>query len=790
MATSRASSVYNPHTVKSRVKNYFGYTETTPETISVASWAKSKTPDIRTGAKEYALSLFPFLQWAPRYNLTWLVGDLVAGITVGMVLVPQSLSYAKIALLEPQFGLYSSFIGVLTYAFFATSKDVSIGPVAVMSLETGNIVAKVQDKYGDLYSPPVIATCLAFICGFIVLAIGLLRIGWLVEFIPQPAVSGFMTGSAINIAAGQFPAVFGLAKRFDTRAATYKVIINTLKNLKYSSLDAAFGVTSLFLLYFIKWSLAWFGQKKPKYARIAFFASCLRHAFVIIIYTIISWQINVHHAKPRVALVGNVPSGLRNVGTPEITGELLAALGPHIPVATIILLLEHISIAKSFGRLNGYKINPNQELIAIGVNNTLGTLFSAYPSTGSFSRSALKSKAGVRTPAAGLATGVVVIVALYAVAPAFYWIPNATLSALIIHAVADLVASPKHSYGFWRVSPIEYIIFVGAVLWSIFYSIEAGIYWSLAFSVVLLLLRIARPKGHFLGRVRIRPESVEAGHQIRDVYLPLEDSDGVRDIPVEAPPPGVVIYRFEESFLYPNASYINDRLTGYVKQTTRRGKDFSGISAGDRPWNDPGPKAKDAQALLETEQSKPKLRAVVLDFTAVANLDTTGVQNLIDTRTEVEKWADAPVEFHFCGILSPWIRRALIAGGFGQGQNRAGTALEVAPAVIENLQSAASPAAVERDADGFPISQRNIHDIETGDLETRGESSQSSSARGSLYDEKNVHGVDHQPRLGVNGARRPSDESGKTIPLLDRTTPFFHFDLQDAINSLHIPNDQ
>ncbi|WVQ82163.1 hypothetical protein IAT38_004291 [Cryptococcus sp. DSM 104549] len=765
--------------LKSRVRHYFGYTDSTPETISVAGWARSQKPDAAQAVKNYFFSLFPFIQWVPRYNLTWLTGDLIAGITVGMVLVPQSLSYAKLAGLEPQFGLYSSFIGVLTYAFFATSKDVSIGPVAVMSLETGNIIASVQDKYGDLYSAPVIATALAFICGFVVLAIGLLRIGWIVEFIPQPAVSGFMTGSALNIAAGQFPAVFGLSKMFNTKAATYKVIINTLKYLPQSSLDAAFGVSALAMLYGIKWSLQWAGGRYPRFARAAFFIQALRHAFVIIIFTIISWRVNIHHKKARISLVGTVPSGLRNVGQPEINTQILGAIGPHIPVATIILLLEHISIAKSFGRLNGYKINPNQELIAIGVNNTIGTLFSAYPSTGSFSRSALKSKAGVRTPAAGLATGVVVIVALYAVAPAFYWIPNAALSALIIHAVADLVASPKHSYAFWRVSPIEYIIFVGAVLWSVFYTIESGIYWSLATSVVLLLLRIARPKGHFLGRVRIKPSSPEAGHQIRDVYVPL-DEERQRDIPVESPPPGVIIYRFEESFLYPNASYINDRLVEQAKKVSRRGKDFSNISRGDRPWNDPGPKKNE----VEIDNSKPLLRAVILDFAAVANLDTTGVQNLIDTRLEMEKWADAPVEFHFCGILSPWIRRALIAGGFGQGQAKEGTALEVAPAVIENLGDAATPA---------PHRERFGEDEEELSFGRQGQGSQGSSYAGD--EEKKIYGSEGSvtpPRLEsyrVDG-RQAGGESIRSVPLLDSSTPFFHFDLADAINSLNLADGE
>ncbi|KAK8864251.1 hypothetical protein IAR55_001497 [Kwoniella newhampshirensis] len=788
------SPTLDSRSLKTRVKNYFGHTEETPETISVAGWAKSKTPALGPSVKTYVLSLFPFIQWAPRYNLTWLFGDLVAGITVGMVLVPQSLSYAKIALLAPEYGLYSSFIGVLTYAFFATSKDVSIGPVAVMSLETGNIISDVMDKYGDLYSAPVIATALAFICGFIVLGIGLLRLGWLVEFIPQPAVSGFMTGSALNIAAGQFPGLLGTSKLFNTRAATYKVIINTLKHLPQSNLDAAFGVSALALLYFIKWGFGKLQTKYPRYARLAFFGQCLRHAFVIIIFTIISWRINIHHKKARISLVGAVPSGLRHVGRPRIDGELLAAIGPHIPVATIILLLEHISIAKSFGRLNGYKINPNQELIAIGVNNTLGTLFSAYPSTGSFSRSALKSKAGVRTPAAGIATGVVVIVALYAVAPAFYWIPNATLSALIIHAVADLVASPKHSYAFWRVSPIEYVIFVGAVLWSVFYTIESGIYWSLATSVVLLLLRIARPKGHFLGRVRIRPESIESGHQIRDVYLPL-DEEGHRDIEVESPPAGVVIYRFEESFLYPNASYINDLLTERVRSTTRRGKDFSGIAAGDRPWNDPGPKPKEAHAIYEAEKAKPRLRAVVLDFTAVANLDTTGVQNLIDTRVAVEKWADGPVEFHFCGILSPWIRRALIAGGFGTGTARAGTALEVAPAVIENLENVASPSA---DRERYANDEEAFGFASAAGKNGSG-SSTPPSGGASFDDEKATEGRSssewrREPRLNIDGSRisnrRDSGNSGPTIHLLDRSTPFFHFDLQDALNSLDLKNDE
>lgn len=247
-----------------------------------------------------------------------------------------------------------------------------------------------------------------------------------------------------------------------------------------------------------------------------------------------------------------------------------------------------------------------------------------------------------------------------------------------------------------------------------------------------------------------------------------------RDVPVENPPPGVVIYRFEESFLFPNASYINDKIVGYVKEHTRRGKDQSLISKGDRPWNDPGPSKANAAALLEAEKSKPLLKAVILDFSAVANLDTTGVQNLVDTRREVEKWADKPVQFHFAGILSPWIRRALIAAGFGVGHLRHGNALEIAPVVPQD--NSLSPQDQAR---------QDEERLQTG---SRGPSPESSIADKleSDYNPQTLEAGDH-----YNGRNtRDSNESDRTVPLLDRATPFFHFDLADAINSLDLSEEQ
>lgn len=270
----------------------------------------------------------------------------------------------------------------------------------------------------------------------------------------------------------------------------------------------------------------------------------------------------------------------------------------------------------AFGRLNGYKINPNQELIAIGVTNTIGTVFGAYPATGSFSRSALKSKSGVRTPAAGILTAVVVIVALYGLTPAFFWIPSAGLSAIIIHAVADLVAKPQQVYSFWRVSPLEFVIWAAAVLVTIFSTIENGIYTSICTSLALLLIRVARPRGYFLGKVTLR-SSQQGSDEQRDVYVPLNPKATLLNsaVKVAPPAPGVIVYRFEESFLYPNSSILNSTIVDHVKENMRRGKDMSQVSMSDRPWNDPGPRPGHDETAENAK--KPDLRAIVLDFSTV-----------------------------------------------------------------------------------------------------------------------------------------------------------------------------
>lgn len=257
------------------------------------------------------------------------------------------------------------------------------------------------------------------------------------------------------------------------------------------------------------------------------------------------------------------------------------------------MLIEHISISKSFGRINNYVIDPSQELVAIGVTNVLGPFLGAFPATGSFSRTAIKSKAGVRTPFAGVITATVVLLALYALTAVFYYIPEAALAAVIIHAVGDVITPPSVVVQFWRVSPLEVPIFLAGVLVTVFSTIQNGIYTTVCISFFVVVWRLFLSRGRMLGVARIRTvkamamATAEAGGaakggadkavaeesilSLRTGFLPLDHEDGSNPrVAIQSPHPGVFIYRFAEGFNYPNASRYLNHLTEAIFRQTRR----------------------------------------------------------------------------------------------------------------------------------------------------------------------------------------------------------------------------
>ncbi|CAE7002437.1 hypothetical protein PTNB85_09230 [Pyrenophora teres f. teres] len=756
--------------------------------------------------RQYCYSLFPFIHWIGRYNVQWLIGDLVAGITVGAVVVPQGMAYAKLAELPVEFGLYSSFMGVLIYWFFATSKDITIGPVAVLSTVTGSVVLAAEEKLkGQNISKDMIASSLAVIAGSIVLFLGLIRMGWIVDLISLPAISAFMTGSALSIAAGQFPAMMGITG-FSTRDPTYKVVINSLKHLDRTDLNASFGLTCLFLLYAIRFTCGFLAKRFPSRAKLFFFLNTLRTVFVILLYILFSYLANREHrangTKPIVKTLGTVPRGFQHARVPKITIPIIQSFATQLPSTVIVLLIEHISIAKSFGRVNNYVINPSQELVAIGVSNCLGPFLGAYPATGSFSRTAIKSKAGVRTPFAGVITAAVVLLAIYALPAMFWYIPNATLSAVIIHAVLDLITPPNTVYQFWRISPLEVFIFFAGVLVTVFSSIENGIYVTVSVSAAMFAFRLFKAKGRFMGKAKIhsvvgdhlldvtdndkptpgaRQKPSEGEHSIREVYLPIDHKDGSNPtIQLEDPYPGIFIYRFSEGFNYPNANHYLDQLTETIFSKTRRTNQATYSTIGDRPWNDPGPSR--GKSASDTPDERPTLKAIILDFSSINNVDLTSIQNLIDVRNQLDKYvAPDTVDWHFCNISNRWTKRALAAAGFGYYTPEpldSGITHRWKPIFSVAEIGGSDSAAAEAEARGNLIAKRTLSQVRSHDIEAaRGIADDS----GSLSTE--TESINKQLETSrAYGATERDNRVGRIAVVQGLNRPLFHVDVTAAVN--------
>lgn len=438
---------------------------------------------------------------------------------------------------------------------------------------------------------------------------------------------------------------------------------------------------------------------------------------------------------------------------------------PQLPAVAIILVIEHIAIAKAMGRQFSYTVNPSQEIVALGAANMFSPFVGGYVCTGSFGASAVLCKAGVRTPMAGVFSALVLILALYVLTAVFFFIPKAALAGLILHAVCNLIAPPKKVFKYWQLSPLEWFIWVICVLVAIFETLETSIYVGTALSIALLLVRLARTKGTFLGRVQARrvvaddedgqTVSSTAEKNSREIFLPLDRRDASNpDIEVNSPYPGVFIYRFSEGYNYTNQAYHIDILLQHIMERTRRMTEEHFEKQSDRLWNDPGPRKRNNDANL------PYLRAVVLDFSAVNNLDITCVQGLIDMRNSLDSYsAPDTVEWHFANVHNRWSRRALAIAGFGYPTAKNPEALEKWMPIYSIATSLASKDANPEQREGDVEAPNNTSAQTTPEVVTS--DSETETKVSSPFPEPS------RPVAAIYGVDRP----------------FFHLDLLEAVEA-------
>uniref|UniRef100_A0A8C5VVR5 Sodium-independent sulfate anion transporter n=2 Tax=Microcebus murinus TaxID=30608 RepID=A0A8C5VVR5_MICMU len=437
----------------------------------------------------------PILAWLPSYSVQWLKMDIIAGLSVGLTVIPQALAYAEVAGLPPQYGLYSAFMGCFVYFFLGTSRDVTLGPTAIMSLLVSFYT----------FHEPAYAVLLAFLSGCIQLVMGFLRLGFLLDFISCPVIKGFTSAATVTIGFGQIKNLLGLQ---NIPRQFFLQVYHTFLSLGETRVgDAVLGLVCMVLLLVLKLMrdhVPPLHPETPPGVRLShglvWVATTARNALVVSFSALMAYSFEVTGCQPFV-LTGETAEGLPPVRTPPFSvttangtisfTRMVQDMGAGLAVVPLMGLLESIAVAKAFASQNNYRVDANQELLAIGLTNVLGSFVSSYPVTGSFGRTAVNAQSGVCTPAGGLVTGALVLLSLNYLTSQFYYIPKAALAAVIIMAVAPLFDA-KILRTLWRVKRLDLLPLCVTFLLC-FWEVQYGILAGALLSVLMLLHAVARP---------------------------------------------------------------------------------------------------------------------------------------------------------------------------------------------------------------------------------------------------------------------------------------------------------
>ena len=528
--------------------------------------------------------LIPILEWLPNYTRSRFKGDFIAGITVAIILIPQGIAYALIAGLPPIYGLYCALVPQLVYAIFGSSRQVSIGPVAMDSLIVATGVSTLALAGSNSYI--AIAILLAFMVGGIQFLLGVFRLGFVVNFLSKPVISGFTSAVALTIGINQFRNLFGVDFiQSDQIQYVLEDIWFTITD--FNSHTTIIGLISVAVII----TLRKINKKIP-------------NALIVVVSGILTIRYFGNDFVD-VAIVKDIPSGLPSFSFPELDISQIKELLPIALTLVMVGYLETISIGKSLeAKQDEYKIRPNQELMALGLSNMIGSWFKAYPSTSSFSRSAINQESGATTGMASLVSVFMVLITLLFLTPLFYHLPKTVLAAIIIVAVFGLV-NIKEAIFLWKANNLDFWLLIATFFSTLLFGIEYGIMIGVGLSLIILIFRTSRPYVAELGKV---PDSDFYRNRERFTEVILDNE--------------VLVFRFDAQLFYANASYFIETLE------------------------------------LMVEAKGAHLKLIVLDAESINRVDSTGVEML---KERIKFYHKKGILFYFAGVKGP-VRDHLFRG--------------------------------------------------------------------------------------------------------------------------------
>jgi SulP family sulfate permease len=541
----------------------------------------------------------PFLDWLVHYRRDNLVGDLMAGVIVAIMLVPQSMAYALLAGLPPQVGLYASILPLIIYGLLGTSRTLAVGPVAIVSLLVASGITPLAEPGSAQYLQ--YALVLALLVGIIQFGMGVVRLGFLVNFLSHPVISGFTSAAAIVIGFSQLKHLLGLS--IPRTEHFYELLLYAGQHITESNLIAiGIGLGSIGILLYFKYKL---GSQLRRWGVADSLIIPITKSVplvIVVLSTVLVWGMNLN-GQAGIKIVGEVPAGLPSLTLPILDLNLWQLLLPTALAISFVGYMESISVAKSLASKRRQKVDANQELVALGAANLGATLTGGYPVTGGFSRSVVNFSAGANTGLASIITAGLIALTVIFLTPLFYFLPQAVLAAIIIVAVFGLidVATFKHVWRYNKADAASLLITFFAVL---IIGVEAGIVVGVIATILLFLWRTNRPHVAIVGRVGASETYRNVRrHQVKTC-------------------PHVIAMRIDESLYFANTKFLEDKVLCAIAD-------------------------------------RPEVKHLVLIGIAVNFIDASALETL---ESLIDELRDAGVQLHLAEIKGPVMDRLKTIG--------------------------------------------------------------------------------------------------------------------------------
>ncbi|XP_035721169.1 sodium-independent sulfate anion transporter-like [Vespa mandarinia] len=454
----------------------------------------------RTCRKKLLYKRIPILAWLPKYRKEYIASDLVAGVTVGLTVIPQAIAYANVAGLPLQYGLYSSFMACFVYTILGSCKDVPVGPTAIAAILTRETLQKA-------HLGPDFSVLLTFISGCISLLMGILQLGFLLDFISGPVSVGFTSAAAIIIATSQMKDILGINISGGKFLEVWQMIFEKIGDTR--PWDATLGIVCIIVLLLLRKAkdlpIMTRNVKMPTkiqltLRKLIWLISTARNILIVVVCAVMCWLLELYLGSSPVMLTGEVKAGLPNFHLPSFESsvgnqtyhfsDMVSELGSGCLVVPLLSLLETISIAKVFN--DGNPIDATQEMLALGVCNVISSFVSSMPVSGGLSRGAVNHSSGVKTTLGGIYTGLLVLISLLFLTPYLQYIPKAALAAVIIAAVVFMVEFHVIK-PMWRTKKIDLVPAIVTFLCCLFVRLELGIVIGIGVNLLFLLYASARP---------------------------------------------------------------------------------------------------------------------------------------------------------------------------------------------------------------------------------------------------------------------------------------------------------